>query len=175
MAHNTSVISARVPNATRRKLHTLAESWGVPPSKIVSALLNMLPLRSYSAAQSDALSKILALLGLPDDATPDNIKEAINKLLGLDGLDGDDPDDGGGGGGEGAPETADPPAPAVLSEYRFPTAQETERVAARVRSLSTPTEKVRDGIRPAPQPAFVVDSVTNQVKVNPSRYARKAR
>src|SRR6478736_7684609 len=168
MAHNTSTISARIPNATRRKLYSLAEQWNVAPSTIVKALLTMLPLRTYTAEQSDALSKILALLGLPDDATPDNIKDAINKLLGVG--DPTTPPDGGGGGDGGLADIADPeaPVPAALSEYRFqvPSAAEVGRVAAKLSDLSpAPTKAAR--VTP-----FVVDAVTNEVKVNPARYAR---
>ena len=168
MAHNTSTISARIPNATRRKLYTLAEQWNVAPSTIVKALLNMLPLRTYTAEQSGALSKILALLGLPDDATPDNIKDAINKLLGV----GDPTTAPDGGGNEGAPESPDPElAPVVpLSEYGYkvPCAAEVGRVAAKLSDLSAAPTK------PARVTPFVVDAVTNQVKVNPARYARRA-
>ena len=172
MAHNTSVIATRVPNATRRRLHTLAETWHTTPAEILRVLLSALPLRTYTAEMGDALGKLLKALGLPGDATPDAIRSAVDKILGIDG--GSNPD--GGGGGEGLPDIADPAAPAVLSEYgRLPSAHDIERVAARVRSLSTqPTERVRDGIRPAPAPAFVMGTEGVPI-VNPTRYARKAR
>jgi len=146
MAHNTSVIATRVPNATRRKLHTLAESWHTTPAEILRVLLSALPLRTYTAEMGDALGKLLAALGLPDNATPDSIRAAVDKILGIDGS---SPPDGGGGGG-GLDDVADPAAPAVLSEYgfRLPSAHEVERVA----KLTAPAE-VRDGLQPA-KPSF---------------------
>lgn len=187
MAHNTSTISARVPNATKRRLHRLSEQWNVAPSTIMRALLNMLPLRTYTAEQKDALGKLLEALGLPGNASPDAVRDAVNKVLGIDGLGGDGGDDDPGGGQDmgavdAAPEAADPeaPAPRALAERSdqrswVPSPHEVERVAARLSELGVSSALRRPvssgGIRPAPVPPFVMGPDGAPI-LNPARRAR---
>jgi len=165
---STSVVSARVSNPTKQRLALLADSVGCSPNLIVSTLITCLTNPPQGEQNIAAIAAVCKALGLKDSASADNIKLALYKLLGLD-PDGNSPPNDGGEDGA-LDDTGDPPTPAVLSEYgRMPSAGEVGKVAA----------KLSEATAPAPKPArvtpFVVDSVTNQVKVNPARYARKAR
>jgi len=168
---NSSVVSARVSNPTKQRLHLLAQSAGCTPNLIVSTLITCLANPPQSEQNIAAIAAVCKALGLKDSASADNIKTTLFQLLGLT-PDGNPtpPDDGG---EDGAPESPDAElAPVVpLSEYGYkvPSVAESERVAATAKALTQHPPK------PARVTPFVVDSVTNQVKVNPARYARKAR
>lgn len=75
-ARNSTVVSARVPHALMGRVAQIATAWKITPGQLVRGLITM------AALDPDkALGKIIAALGLPDNADAQAITVALENLL----------------------------------------------------------------------------------------------